>query len=320
LRTVGLVAILLLGLANAVSAAPATREQMLQAADTMRAASAVLYPAKQALGIWPGAKIDPNMTGMIGQEYTPMTTTAGTLSNKRTATQPDFAAALAKRMAELGVAKGDKVLIIQSGSFLGGDIAAVAAAEALGADIVLIPSMGASQWGANDLELPLIDILALLLDKGVIHTRPLVAVLGGASGTGRNMEEGSPDILRAAIARRGVPLIDDPVLKTMVDKLTVLVDKALGSRDRLKLMVKVGGSVISTGNCTENQNYTTTIRPRTDPCTGTTPGLLYLKGTEEAPVIHIIDMTGMAKEMGLPYDPSPFPAPGTNAAVYGPAG
>jgi len=90
---------------------------------TMQAASGVLYPAKVALGIWPGAKIDPNRTGMVGQEYTPMTTSIGTLSNKRTATSPDFAAALAKRMAELGVGKGDKVMIIQSGSFLGGDIA-----------------------------------------------------------------------------------------------------------------------------------------------------------------------------------------------------
>lgn len=306
--------------ATAVSAAPATREQMLQAAQTMQAASAVLYPQKVALGIWPGPKVDPNKTGMLGQEYTPMTTSIGTLSNKRTATSPDFAAALAKRMAELGVGKGDKVLIIQSGSFLGGDIAAIAAAEALGANVILIPSMGASQFGANDLELPLIDVLSLLIEKGVIHTQPIAAVIGGAAGTGRNMEPGSPELLRASILRRGVMLVDDPVLKTMVDRLTVLVDTALGSRDQLKLMVKVGGSVISTGNCAENLNYSTEVRPRTDPCTGTTPGLLYLKGTETVPIIHVIDMTGMSQDMGLPYDPSPFPAPGTNAAVYGPAG
>ena len=84
--------------------AGATRDQLLAAAATMRAAQTVLYEAKQKLGIWPGAKIDPNHTGMVGQEYTAMTTTAGTLSNKRTATQPDFAAALAKRMAALGLA------------------------------------------------------------------------------------------------------------------------------------------------------------------------------------------------------------------------
>ncbi len=304
---------------TAVAAAPATRDQMLAAARTMQAASAVLYPHKLALGIWPGEKVDPNHTGMLGQEYTPMTTSAGTLSNKRTATSPDFAAALAKRMAELGVNKGDKVLIIQSGSFLGGDIAAIAAAEALGANVILIPSMGASQYGANDLELPLIDVLELLLAKGVIHSRPIAAVIGGSSGTGRNMEPGSPDLLRAAIKRHGVLLIDHPMLKTMVDQLTVLVDNALGSRDQLKLMVKVGGSVISTGNCAENLNYSTEVRPRTDPCTGTTPGLLYLQGTERVPIIHVIDMTGMTKEMGLPYDPRPLPTVGSNEAVYGPA-
>jgi poly-gamma-glutamate system protein len=314
----GVIGVVIVAGVTSAAAAPATRDQLLAAAKTMEAASAILYPAKQALGIWPGQKIDPNRTGMVGQEYTAMTTTAGTLSNKRTATQPDFAAALAKRMAELGVGKGDKVLIIESGSFLGGDIASIAAAEALGADIVLIPSLGASQWGANDLELSLIDILSLLRDKGVIRTKPLAVVLGGASGIGGNMEPGAPDILRASVKRQGTLLVDDPVLKAMVDRLTGLVDKALGTRDQLKLMVKVGGSVISVGNCPENQNYTTTIRPRTDPCGGTTPGLLYLKGTEKVPVVHILDMTGLSKELGLPYDPTPFPAPGSNAAIYGP--
>jgi poly-gamma-glutamate system protein len=190
----------------------------------------------------------------------------------------------------------------------------------LGAEIILIPSLGASQWGANDPEFSLIDVLMLLNAEGVIRTRPLAVVLGGASGLGRNMENTAPDILRASVRRHGALLVEDTPLKAMVDRLTALVDRAAGGRDQLKLMVKVGGSVISVGNCRENQNYTTTIRPRTDSCTGTTSGLLYLKGTEDVPVIHILDMTGLSKELGLPYDPSPFPAPGTNSAVYGEAG
>src|SRR5712671_5553163 len=105
----------------AVTAAPATRDQMLAAAQTMQAAQAILIEEKRARGLWPGAKIDPNATGMVGQEYTAMTTSEATLSNKRTATEPDFAAALAKRVAAMGIGKGDKVLVIQSGSFLGAD-------------------------------------------------------------------------------------------------------------------------------------------------------------------------------------------------------
>jgi len=290
---------------------------MLQAAHTVQAAQAILLPAKQAMAIWPGAKIDPNMTGMVGHEYTPMTTSAATLANKRTATAPDFAAALTKRIAAMGVGKGDKVMVVESGSFLGADIAVLAALETLQADVILIPSLGASQWGANDPEFNLMDILALLLDRGVLHTHSLAVVLGGASGTGLNMEPGIPDLLRMSLARHDVQLVDDPVLKTIVDRLTALVDAAAGGRQNLKLMVKVGGSVISTGNCPENLKYETDIRPQTVGCSGTTPGLLYLPGTQQVPILHLLNMTALAEQMGLPYDPVPLPMPGANIAVYG---
>jgi poly-gamma-glutamate system protein len=309
--------VLALLLAIPAGAAPASRDQMLAAAQAMQAASAILIAEKRARGLWPGAKIDPNATGMVGQEYTAMTTSAATLSNKRTATEPDFAAALAKRVAGMGVGKGDKVLVIESGSFLGADIAIIAALEALQADIVLIPSLGSSQWGANDPEFNLLDILSVLVEHGVIHTHPLAVVLGGAGAEGRNMEPGMPDFLRVDIAGHGVRFVDRPELKAIVDELTGLVDAASGDRRNLKLMVKVGGSAISVGDCAENLKYETDIRPQTVGCTGTTPGLLYLPGTREIPILHLLNMTALAEEMGLPYDAKPLPAIGENRAVYG---
>jgi poly-gamma-glutamate system protein len=308
---------LILLAASAAPAAPATRAQMLAAANSVVAAQALLIEEKRGRGLWPGAKIDPNATGMIGQEYTAMTTTAATLANKRTATDPDFAAALVKRVAAMGVTKGDKVLVIESGSFLGADIAILAALETLQADIILIPSLGASQWGANDPEFNLMDILALLLARGVLHTHPLAVVLGGSSGTGLNMEPGMPDFLRKSLVRHDVRLVDDPVLETIVDRLTVLIDAAAGGRQNLKLMVKVGGSVISTGNCPENLKYETDIRPQTVGCSGTTPGLLYLPGTQQVPILHLLNMMALAEQMGLPYDPVPLPQPGANLELYG---
>jgi poly-gamma-glutamate system protein len=298
------------------SAAPATRDQMLAAAHTVQAAQAILIEEKRARGLWPGAKIDPNATGMIGQEYTAMTTSAATLANKRTATEPDFAAALTKRIAGMGIGTGDKVMVIQSGSFLGADIAIIAALETLGADIILLPSLGSSQWGANDPELNVLDILSLLLDRGVIHTQPLALVLGGAGAEGRNMEPGMPDFLRADIARHGVRFVDHPDLKAIVDELAGLVDTASGGLQNLKLVVKVGGSAVGVGDCPENLKFETDIRPRSVGCSGTTPGLLYLPG-EEAPILHLLNMMALADQMGLPYDAQPLPPVGTNTAVYG---
>ena len=305
-----------IALATAVSAAPATVDQMLAAARTMQAASAILIEEKRARGIWPGAKIDPNQTGMVGQEYTAMTTTAATLANKRTATQPDFAAALTKRIAAMGVQKGDKVLVIQSGSFLGADIAIIAALEAIGADTILIPSLGSSQWGANDPEFNLMDILALLLDRGVIRTHPTALVLGGAGAEGRNMEPGMADFLRASMRRHDVTLVENATLPPIVDQLARLIDAAAGGRQNLKLMVKVGGSVISVGNCPENLKYETDIRPKSAGCSGTTPGLLYLPGTESAPILHLLNMKALSEQLGFAYDAVPLPAPGSDLRLY----
>ncbi len=65
--------------------------EMLMAARSMQAASRVLWMEKETRGLIPSAQADPNRTGMIGQEYTPITTTIGELPAKRTATNPDFA-------------------------------------------------------------------------------------------------------------------------------------------------------------------------------------------------------------------------------------
>src|SRR5688572_5642500 len=99
-------AVLLFGLLLAPSLAAAgepyvpAREQLISAAARMTAASEILLARKQGLGIWPGDDVDPNRTGMVGQEFTAMTTTPGTLRYKRTPTSPDFAAGMARYLAE----------------------------------------------------------------------------------------------------------------------------------------------------------------------------------------------------------------------------
>jgi len=109
------------------------------------------------------------------------------------------------------------------------------------------------QYGlARELSLPLDGdryenelVSSYRLDNGVLHTRPLAVVLGGAGGVGRNMEPEAPDILRASVKGHGQLLVDDTPIKAMVDHLSDLIDAASGPRDQLALMVKVGGSIIS---------------------------------------------------------------------------
>jgi poly-gamma-glutamate system protein len=126
--------------------------EMLTAARTMQVASRVLVVEKDMRGLMPPRDADPNRTGMIGAEFTPITTTLGDLTSKRTTTNPDFAAALVGQFASLDLPRATPVVIVLSGSFVGANVATIAAAEALALRPIVIASLSASMWGANDLQ------------------------------------------------------------------------------------------------------------------------------------------------------------------------
>src|SRR5690606_10179417 len=98
--------------------------EMLAAARTVQAAQQVLWAEKQARGVLPAADADPNRTGMIGPEYTGITTSLGDPASKRSTTNPDLAAALVRMLDRLGLAPGAPVVVVVSGSLVGGNIAA----------------------------------------------------------------------------------------------------------------------------------------------------------------------------------------------------
>ena len=60
---------------------------------------------------------DPNKTGLIGAEYTEITTTLGPLEVKRSTTNPDFAALMIELFSEADLEAGDLIAVGASGSF-----------------------------------------------------------------------------------------------------------------------------------------------------------------------------------------------------------
>jgi len=323
-----LVAIVLTGWNGAPYAADASHdatplyEQMLSAATIMEAASELLLAEKQARGIWPGPEIDPNATGMVGHEYTTMTTTAATLENKRAPTSTDFAAALVRFLAENGIGRGDKVLLVMSGSFLGADIASIAALEALEADFVLVPSLGASQWGTNDPTFNLLDILALLREHGIIRAAPLAGVIGGNGAIGTNMDRlgddpGVLDTLRASFAEHDVPLIETRPLNDIVSKLAGLIDEEIGGAEKIEFILKAGSSAISTGADPDRCEFPTGLQERPPMCAGGVPGLLHVVGSDDLRFLNLLNMRQLTEAWGVAYDPIPLPTPGENRLVYG---
>ncbi len=292
-------------------------DQMLAAAHAVQDASGILYAEKEARGLLPPPGADPNHTGMIGFQYTTMTTTPGELPAKRATTNPDFAAALVRLIAGLELAPATPAVVVLSGSYVGGDVAMIAALEQLKLRPFIIVSIGTSQWGATNPEFNILDMLALLRQRGVIQSHTKVAVLGGLNGAGSGMDEASRAALHVSAARDNIPVVDTQPLGAMIDDLVARARSALGG-EKPGVVINVGGAIIGPGTCDESFEFPPGLTTTPVPCTRGTPGVLMRLSSDGTPVIHILNMKLLTEKFGLPYDPVPLPTPGKNPAVYGP--
>ena len=275
------------------------------ATTTMERAHGALLLEKARRGLQPDVAHDPNRTGMIGPEFSVITTTLGDLGSKRTTATPAFAAALVRQIADLGLEPGTSVVIVVSGSFVGGNVAAVAAVEALGLRPVLISSVGASMWGATDPEFTWLDIEESLVGEGLLATGSTAAVIGGTGGIGREMMPGAAAAIRTAADRTGIPLLEADSLSALLDRIAVRLEEALGPGQRPGLVINVGGAVVGLGDCTESYTVEPGLHREPVACTDGTPGIGLRFLAELVPLLQILNIRRLSAEWDFPFDPSP---------------
>ena len=286
---------------------PASQAKDLRAAQTMSRALGVLKEEAARRGIPLDPAVDPGLTGLVGPAFSPMTTTLGSLSAKRTGLQPDAAAMMSSLLRRAGLQVGGRVAVDTSGSFPGFAIATLIAAETLGAETACIVSLGSSTYGANHPEFTLADMIGVLVQRGILR-RGLVAVSpGGDDDLGRNM--GGAELERA-LARPAVPILREGDLKRNLAARRVL----LFQDPQPGVVVSVGGNLTSTG-LGETIGLRTGLIRRTDFPGGVVPGEGLIQGSlrENLPVIRVLDVRGLCSLTGLPFDPLPVPGPGQSA-------
>jgi len=273
------------------------------AAERMMArALLVAREERQALGLMPGREIDPNQTGLIGAEWSPIVTTLGDLPAKRTAANPQLAAAIVDALAPLRLAPGERAVVVLSGSLVGANLAARVALEAMGIEVVAIASLAASTYGAADPDLTWLDLEAAWWRQGILSSRSRLAVLGGADANGRDLSPAARQSLRDAARRSEVPLLETLTLAETISA----VRAAIGERP-VRLFVNVGGSVLGLGDCPGAERWRPGLLRRQPACPEGTPGLITAMAAENVPVLHLLDLRRLALAWGLPFDPVPLP-------------
>jgi poly-gamma-glutamate system protein len=295
----------------------ASRDRQLAAARRMKASLEAVKALRLSLGIPIEPDLDPNSTGIIGQEFTQLTTSLGVLEAKRTSTNPAFGALLVKYFEQAGLKQGDVVAVGASGSFPALIVATLSAARTLGLVPIVIYSVGASMYGANVPGFTFIEMLRRLSAQGLIPYELAAVSPGGDGDAGRGVVFGDRNGTLMAVAEHsGVPLIREESVAASVRRRLEVFDRHRGGRP-IKCFVNIGGAAPNFGTTTASLQFPHGLVVRAPVrSTGAERGLIFEFATRGVPVIHLLNVRGLALDNGLPIDPVPLPPVGEGGVYY----
>lgn len=283
--------------------------EKLEASRLAQEASNYLKEFRLSKGIFVDAINDPNETALIGQDITPITTDRGYIEAKLTSTNPNFAAVIVEMLKEAGLEKNDYVAIAFTGSLPGLNIAVLAAVQTLQLKPIIITSVGASNWGANDPYYTWLDMERLLYDKKIFTNKSVAASIGGGLDIGRGLSPEGRQLITDAVKRNNVEFINEEYLENSIIKRMELYQR-FSEKGKLKAFINVGGGISSLGS-TENVKFIPTGLSMSLPMMNyPLRGVLIRMAEESIPVIHLLNINQLAIKYGLPISPSPLPLPG----------
>jgi poly-gamma-glutamate system protein len=304
-------ALLVLGSLEATRSLPADPlyPTKLAAAQQMELATRALREERLARGIPIEPEIDPNATGLIGPEYTAITTTLGYLSAKRTSTNPNMAGVVVAMLDQAGAKPGDCAAVGFSGSFPALNTAVLCALQAMELKPVIVSSVGASSHGANDPRFTWLDMEQVLHERGLFPWRSDAVSPGGVTSIPTLFGDEGTREMQAAISRSGLPALDEQgegSLQPDVARRMDLYETGCGGRPAV--FINVGGSLAALGNCPQGRALPTGLLPPGIRSAGPGCGVIFRMVAAGVPVIHLLDIRKIARDYGLPVDPAPLPA------------
>ena len=283
-----------------------TYETKVNAAGQMAKAMEMLKGVRLEKGVFVDIENDPNETGLVGSQFSLTTTDEGDLDAKLTTLDPNFAAAMVELLDQAGLQSGDTIAVMLTGSMPGANMAMLIACDAMNIHPVVITSIGASQWGANDPDMTWLDMEKILFDNGLIPTRSIAASIGGRNDQGRLLSPKGRALITDNIAEHEMPLIKGESLRDNIQKRMVHF-----GNNNYKAVVNVGGGVASLGT-----SFNLRLLP---------PGVVYrndieaisrkggIEGTvvkfvkQNMPLIHVLNIQKLTENLGMPFAPIPLP-------------
>ena len=254
---------------------------------------------------------DINATGLVGPDFTELTSTPGDEREKRSTLNPMTASRVASLFLDGGLREGDTIAVGASGSYPGFLLATLSAATELKLNVRLILSLGSSMYGATRVDYNIFDIASDAKEGGFVGYDLLAVSRGYKDDRGGSVMEGilyegteelSLEICRREAEKIGCVLINPLDYETSVrERLELFGD--------VKMFVNVGGAPVNIGNGTYSFSVPAGLVFEMDDIPqGEGRGLVYEYLDRKVPVVNLLDSKGFCEKYGMEFDSSPFPS------------
>ena len=275
------------------------------------------------------SKQDTYESGMLGVNMTYITTTLGSLDAKKTSINPDFAAVAIDMFKEAGLKKGDEIGCTFSGSFPAINLSVMCAIEVFGLKPVIMASVGASNYGANDPNFHFIDMVEYLNSIDILRVKVDYASLGGGKDIGESFDD-----VTGKMTEEEMTQLKESIINRIKESNTILIEEEDFETNvklrmkyfnekipNMKLFINVGGNTISIGSDSEgfissNGLITPTTKNLTKEIISGSTGLIdrYLK--KGVSIAQFLNIKGLALKYDLPYNPVSFGEIGEGNVYY----
>jgi poly-gamma-glutamate system protein len=291
-------------------------EDKVEAAKLMTDAMSILKNTRMEKGVFIDIENDPNETGLVGSPYSLITTDEGDLDAKLTTLDPNFSAAIVDLMVQINLHENDTVAILMTGSMPGANMAVLTACKVLGIVPICITSIGASQWGANQVDFTWLDMESVLYQNNFISKQSIAASIGGRNDMGRLLSLAGRNLIMENIAYHNLPLIrTDKLAKNIKERMEIF--SSILPIQNYKAIINVGGGVASLGTSFNLKLLPPGVINRTDITDIGRPGGIegvfskFVKS--KVPGLHILNIKSLIEQFNMPFAPIPIPEIGTGS-------
>ncbi len=257
---------------------------------------------KQHRGIAAEVKSGIKHSNFLGAEFTPVTTTLGSLEAKEFSTNPEFAALVMRLLHEAGITSDSRVGITLSGSFPALGIAALAALQILSVEVTMFSSLGASSYGANQVGALWIDYERWLIESGELRYKSELVTYGGENDNGTAIYPEGIQAIDSTLAEYGIePYRPGNLHEAVAHKTMLLLE------NDINLLINIGGNQASLGACQHALEIPPGLIQSLLVCDHPNRGLIHRFSRAGIPVIQLLNIRELAIKYGIKH-----PANGTN--------